>query len=76
MSSNYALSGLAMAAAGPLTDLVGGRWMWGGAGAVFLAGSAVAFVMARRLGLEDLSRVEEPVAVEPPLAEPQQAAAH
>lgn len=76
MSSNYALSGLAMAAAGPLTDLVGGRWMWGGAGAVFLAGSAVAFVMARRLGLDDLRRVGEPTAVEQPLGEPQQAAAH
>ena len=30
MSSNYAVLGLGMAAAGPLTDAVGARWVWGG----------------------------------------------
>jgi len=80
MSSNYALSGLAMAAAGPLTDLVGGRWMWGGAGAVFLMGAAVAFAMARRLGLAELGASGDGQATQPPVlevvGEPQQAAAN
>ena len=31
MSSNYALLGVGMAAAGPLTDAFGARWVWGGA---------------------------------------------
>lgn len=76
MSSNYALSGLAMAAAGPLTDAFGGRWMWGGAGAVFLAGSGVAFVMARRLDVSGMALADEAPAVESRLTEAQQAAAH
>ncbi len=29
MSANYLLLGLGMAAAGPLTEAIGGRWMWG-----------------------------------------------
>jgi len=74
MSSNYALSGLAMAAAGPLTDEFGGRWMWAGAGVIFLAGSAVAFAMARRLGPAEVGQAE--LSVVEPLPEPQQAAAH
>ena len=74
MSSNYALSGLAMAAAGPLTDAFGGRWMWAGAGIVFLAGSAVAFVMARRLGPAEVGQAG--LQVVEPLPEAQQAAAH
>ena len=74
MSSNYALSGLAMAAAGPLTDAFGGRWMWAGAGLIFLGGSAVAFVMARRLGPAEVGQAE--LTVVEPLPEPQHAAAH
>ena len=31
MSSNYALLGLGMVAAGALTDAFGARWVWGGA---------------------------------------------
>jgi MFS family permease len=74
MSSNYALSGLAMAAAGPLTDAVGGRWMWGGAGAVFLAGSAVAVGMTR--GLRLAGEPAEGLAPVEAVPEPRQAAAH
>lgn len=40
MSSNYILLGLGMVAAGPLTNAVGGRWMWGGAAAFYLAAAA------------------------------------
>jgi hypothetical protein len=49
MSSNFAILGLAMGAAGLLTDAVGARWVFvGAAGAVFAAGG-VAAVMTRWL---------------------------
>jgi MFS family permease len=56
MSSNYAFLGIAMAGAGVLTDLFGARWVWFGAGVVFLFGSLVTFVLTRWLpvsGSED-----------------------
>ena len=49
MSSNYAVLGLAMAAAGVLTDVVGARAVWIGAGAMYLVAAAVAVVMTRWL---------------------------
>ena len=49
MSSNYAVLGLAMGAAGVLTDLVGARTVWIGAGAVYLVAALVALVMTRWL---------------------------
>ena len=49
MSSNYAVVGLAMAAAGVLTDLVGPRAVWIGAGVLYLFAAAVALVMTRWL---------------------------
>jgi MFS family permease len=77
MSTNYALLGVGMAVAGPLTDAVGGRWMWGIAGAVFLAASAVAFAMARGVSTEGVAEAREVEApVEAALAEPRQAAVH
>jgi MFS family permease len=48
MSSNYALLGIGMIAAGALTDLVGARWVWGGAAVAYLAASFVAFALAPR----------------------------
>ena len=77
MSTNYALLGVGMAVAGPLTDALGGRWMWGIAGAVFLVASTLAFAMARGVTSWDVTaaaEVEGPV--EAALHEPQQAAAH
>jgi MFS family permease len=72
MSSNYALLGLGMAIAGPLTDVVGGRWMWSIAGAIFAFAAVVALVMARRLGQEELVlELDEPQLV----TEPQHVAA-
>jgi MFS family permease len=77
MSTNYALLGLGMAVAGPLTDVLGGRWMWGIAGGVFLAASSVAFAMARGVSTEGAVAPAEPaVEPEPALAEPQRAVAH
>ena len=49
MSSNYAVVGLAMAAAGVLTDVVGARAVWIGAGVLYLVASVVALVMTRWL---------------------------
>lgn len=45
MSSNYAVLGLAMAAAGVLTDAFGARWVWMAAGIGYLLAAAGAFVM-------------------------------
>ena len=46
MSSNYALLGGGMVAAGALTDAVGARWVWGGAAAAYLVAGLLAFVLA------------------------------
>jgi MFS family permease len=82
MSTNYALLGLGMAIAGPLTDVVGPRWMWGAAGIIFLGASSIAFVLAGAVRMDE-SALE--VAGEPEplpartleaLPEPQQAAAN
>ncbi|MBA2384826.1 MAG: MFS transporter [Actinobacteria bacterium] len=59
MASNYALLGLGMAAAGPLTDAFGARWVWGGASLTFLVAAGFAFALMRgRRALEPaVSRV-------------------
>jgi MFS family permease len=41
MSVNYAVLGLAMAAAGPLTNAIGARWVWG-LGAISYAAAFIA----------------------------------
>lgn len=46
MSSNYVLLGVGMAAAGPLTDAVGARWVWGGAAAAYLVAGLLAVALA------------------------------
>ena len=48
MSSNYALLGLGMIAAGALTDAFGARWVWAGAATAYLAASLAAFMLAPR----------------------------
>jgi MFS family permease len=49
MSSNYAVLGLAMAGAGVLTDVVGARAVWIGAGVVYLLAAVVALVVTKWL---------------------------
>ena len=49
MSTNYAVFGIGMAAAGALVDAFGARWLWGGASAVFLVAAVTAAVLARDL---------------------------
>ena len=46
MSSNYALLGAGMVAAGVLTDAYGARWVWGGAAAAYLVAGLLAFALA------------------------------
>src|SRR5262245_9120435 len=47
MSSNYVVLGVGMLVAGPLTDALGARAVWGIAGALSAVGAVIALVMAR-----------------------------
>jgi len=47
MSVNYAVYGLGFVIAGPLTDSVGPRWVFGGVGVVLALASVVAYALAR-----------------------------
>jgi MFS family permease len=49
MSTNYAVLGLAMAAAGVLTDTFGAKEVWLGAALIYLLGAVVAFALTRWL---------------------------
>jgi MFS family permease len=49
MSSNYAVLGLAMAAAGVLTDVFGARAVWIAAGLIYIVAAFVALVLTRWL---------------------------
>jgi MFS family permease len=49
MSVNFAVLGLGMAIAGPLTDAFGARWLWGGAAAIFAVAAVVAWTLGRGL---------------------------
>jgi MFS family permease len=61
MSSNYAVVGLGMAAAGVLIDHYGARTVWLAAGIVFLFAAAVALVLTRWL---PVSQAEERAAID------------
>ncbi len=61
MSSNYAVLGVAMAAAGVLTDMFGARAIWIAAGVIYLFGALVALAMTRWLPearADDLDAIE------------------
>ena len=47
MSVNYAVYGISVLAAGPLTDAFGARWVYGAVGAVLLVAASIAWVLAR-----------------------------
>jgi MFS family permease len=47
MSSNYAVLGLGMAAAGPLTNVVGARWVWGASACLTALAALVGYTLAR-----------------------------
>jgi len=47
MGVNYAVYGLGFVVAGPLTDRVGPRWVFGGVGVVLAGAAVVAYALAR-----------------------------
>lgn len=48
MASNYALLGAGMIAAGPLTDALGARWVWGLAAGAYAVAALLAAAFSRR----------------------------
>jgi MFS family permease len=50
MSSNYAVLGLGMVAAGPLTNEFGARWVWGGSACLIALAALVGYAFARGIG--------------------------
>lgn len=52
MSVNAAMLALAMALAGPLTDALGARWVWGIAAAVYAVAAVVAVALARGIRID------------------------
>jgi MFS family permease len=76
MSSNYALLALGMAAAGPLTDVIGPRWVWGSAALLSGVAAVLGYMLTRRIAiqagpppppplLEPRPRQREPQPIEP-----------
>jgi MFS family permease len=75
MSSNYALLALGMAAAGPLTDAIGPRWVWGSAALLSGVAAVLGYILTRRIAvqtgrpppplLEPRPRQPEPQPIEP-----------
>ena len=63
MSVNFAMLGLGMAVAGPLTDAYGARWLWAGAAAIFAVASVVAWALGRSLTARDEAVHFEPMLV-------------
>jgi predicted MFS family arabinose efflux permease len=60
MSSTYATLAVAMAAAGPLTNVLGARVMWALAGCVYLGAALVALALSRVLRTQDLEEQQAP----------------
>jgi MFS family permease len=48
MGTNFAVLGIGMAAAGPLVDAVGARWVWGIAGGIAFVSALTGYAMLRR----------------------------
>ena len=68
MSANFAVLGAGMIAAGPLTDAVGARWVWGAAAAICAVASVAGAVMARGFGRVTADEVPADAVVAEPLA--------
>jgi DHA3 family macrolide efflux protein-like MFS transporter len=68
MSANFAVLGVGMLLAGPATDAVGPRWVWGAAAAIMAVAAAVGWLLARGV------REREPeVVTQAPTADPEPA---
>jgi MFS family permease len=55
MSTNFALLGLGMVVAGPLTEAVGARWVFGLAAACAAAGAVVGYLLLRSTSLQTVA---------------------
>ncbi len=64
MSSNYAVLGLGMAAAGPLTNEFGARWVWGGSACLSAFAALVGYVLARGIGVIQVVEAQRVVETE------------
>ena len=71
MSTNFAVLAVAMVAAGPLTDAVGPRWVWGGAAVLAGLASGIGLAMTRGLPRAAAEGMPEAVAEPPPVPEPE-----
>jgi len=58
MSSTYVVLGLGMAAAGPLTNAVGARWVWAAASAVAAVAAGIGLALARGIAPRSVAEVE------------------
>ena len=63
MSVNFAVLGVGMGVAGPLTDAFGARALWGGAAAIFAGAAGVAWVLGRGLVVRPETEGAEPLLV-------------
>ena len=63
MSVNYVFLGIGLAAAGPLTDAAGARWVWAGAAFLFLAAAVAGAVLARGLRTAEPGEAEHVLVV-------------
>lgn len=61
MSANFGVLGIGMLVAGPATDAVGPRWVWGVAAAIMAVAAAIGFVLARSVREVPRAPREEPV---------------
>jgi MFS family permease len=65
MSSNFAVLGIGMLVAGPATDAVGPRWVWGAAAAIMTVAAAIGWMLARGVRAETAELRQEARAPEP-----------
>jgi MFS family permease len=71
MGSNYALLALGMAAAGPLTDVIGPRWLWGSAALLSAIAAVLGYTLTRRAAEEQEPPPPPLLAPRPQPREPQ-----
>jgi MFS family permease len=64
MSSNFAVLGIGMLLAGPLTDAVGPRWVWAAAAGIMAVAAVVGFLLARSASMEQVEPHAEELAPE------------
>jgi MFS family permease len=63
MSVNAIALGAGMALAGPFTDAVGARWVWGTAACLYLVAAAIGVVLARGIRAPKLVEEQEPAPI-------------